>query len=85
MKIEVYTKSGCTHCVQAKQLLEAKSLPYTSYKLKESEAEYGDNLVTRKQLMEIFPNARTMPQILIDGEAIGGLTELRDRLKQLNV
>ena len=35
---------------------------------------------TREQLFELFPGARTFPQIKIDGESIGGYTELREHV-----
>jgi glutaredoxin len=31
---------------------------------------------TREELIENFPNARTFPQITMDGAYIGGFTEL---------
>ena len=35
---------------------------------------------TREQLLEAVPNARTVPQIFLDEELVGGFTELRQRL-----
>ena len=32
--------------------------------------------VTREQLLEVAPNARTAPQIVINQEVIGGYTDL---------
>ena len=34
----------------------------------------------REQLLEKFPNARTFPQITIDGKSIGGYTEFYEYL-----
>ena len=31
----------------------------------------------RETLMETFPGARTFPQIIVDGEKIGGFTEYK--------
>jgi glutaredoxin 3 len=31
----------------------------------------------REALMETFPGARTFPQIIVDGEKIGGFTEFK--------
>jgi glutaredoxin len=33
---------------------------------------------TREELMETFPGARTFPQIIVDGQKIGGYTELKE-------
>jgi glutaredoxin 3 len=35
---------------------------------------------TREQLLEAVPNARTVPQIFLDEELVGGFNELRKRL-----
>lgn len=71
MKIEVYGRNEppCTYCEQTKALLNAKGLEYSYFAI-------GEN-VTKDELLEIFPGARTVPQILIDGKAIGGFTELK--------
>ena len=37
---------------------------------------------TKEQLLEAIPSARTVPQIVLDGELIGGFTELRKRLAE---
>ena len=36
-----------------------------------------DEDFTREQLFETFPTARTFPQIIVDGEKIGGFTEFK--------
>jgi glutaredoxin 3 len=35
---------------------------------------------TKEDLLEAVPNARTVPQIFLDGELVGGFTELRAKL-----
>jgi glutaredoxin 3 len=80
MNIEIYTKSNCPHCTQAKALLDSRSLPYSVISLAER-GETGEQYVTREELLNRFPGARTMPQIKIDGVAIGGLTELKAYLQ----
>jgi glutaredoxin len=35
---------------------------------------------TREQLLEAVPTARTLPQIFLDEELVGGFTELRKKL-----
>ena len=66
--IEIYSKPACPYCVKAKNLCEQKGLEYT-YKMLDED-------FTREQLFEEFPTARTFPQIRVDGNAIGGYTEL---------
>ena len=72
MKAIVWSKEKCPMCVQAKTLLNSKNV------------EYEERIVgvdwTKEQLLEQVPNARSVPQILIDGELIGGYLELRNYL-----
>ena len=35
---------------------------------------------TREQLLEAVPNARTVPQIFLDEELVGGFDDLRKKL-----
>ena len=55
-------------CDKAVNLCELKNLEYKKLML---DVDY-----TREELLEQFPNARTFPQITMDGEYIGGFTEL---------
>jgi glutaredoxin len=73
MKAVVWSKDACPFCVQAKALLEARGIEY-------EERNVSKNW-TREQLLEAVPNARTLPQIFLDDELIGGFTELRKHLK----
>ena len=36
-----------------------------------------DEDFSREQLFEVFPTARTFPQIIVDGDKIGGFTEFK--------
>ncbi len=67
-KITLYTTGWCGYCHRAKALLEEKSIPYEEISLD------GDPQFRRK-LLELTGGS-TVPQILIDGEPIGGYVEL---------
>jgi glutaredoxin len=67
-KVIIYTKDQCPFCVQAKNLFSAKGVSYQEMKI-------GTEL-TREEFMEIFPNVRTVPFIIIDGEQVGGYDRL---------
>jgi len=67
MKVEIYSKPNCPFCVQAKGLAEREGHELT-YKMLDEDFD-------RETLMETFPGARTFPQIIVDGEKIGGFTE----------
>lgn len=72
MKAIVWSKYNCTYCDQAKQLLK-------EYNIEFEERKIGD-MWTKEDLLEAVPNARTVPQIFLDDEFIGGFNELRTKL-----
>jgi glutaredoxin 3 len=67
-RIDVYTTPSCPYCVRAKRLLEARRIPF-----REIDVAIDDDL--RGELIE-RTGRRTVPQIFIDGESIGGFEEL---------
>lgn len=73
MKAVVWSKDACPFCVQAKALLEARGIEY-------EERNISKNW-TREQLLEAVPTARTLPQIFLDEQHVGGFTELRKHLQ----
>jgi len=72
MKAIVWSKDQCPFCVQAKSLLESRGIEYEERNVSQD--------WTREQLFEAVPTARTLPQIFLDGEHVGGFTELRKKL-----
>ena len=76
MKAIVWSKYHCPYCDQAKALLKQKGIEFEEKKI-------GDGY-TKEELLEAVPTARTVPQIFLDGELVGGFTELRERLKDVN-
>ena len=68
----IWSKYNCPYCDQAKALLKSKG--YTI-----EEKKIGDGY-TKEELLEAVPTARTVPQIFIDGEFVGGFTELKEKL-----
>lgn len=72
MKAIVWSKDGCPHCVQAKAMLDSRGIEY-------EERNVSQNW-TREQLLEAVPTARTLPQIFLNQEHVGGFTELRKKL-----
>jgi glutaredoxin 3 len=77
VKIVVYTKSNCPNCISAKTLLKSKGLEFKEICL-DDEAE-------RVAFAVVFPDARQMPQIFIDGQRVGGLAGLQAALKQVGL
>ena len=68
MRIEIYSKDNCSHCVQAKQLLNTHGKDYIEYKLDED--------FTRDILLSRYPEAKTFPVVVVDGMNIGGYDQL---------
>lgn len=69
MKAIVWSKPDCPYCVMAQKLLESKGI-----QIDERKIGFGWN---REQLLESVPNARTVPQIFLDGKHIGGYEDLK--------
>jgi glutaredoxin len=69
MKAIVWSKYHCPYCDQAKALLKSRNIEFEERKI-------GDGF-TKEELLEAVPNARTVPQIFLDGKLIGGFTELQ--------
>jgi glutaredoxin 3 len=67
-RVRMYTTRWCGYCVRAKELLEGKGLEY-------DEISLDDDPAFRRHLFDLT-GGWTVPQILIDGEPIGGYTEL---------
>jgi glutaredoxin len=64
----VWSKYHCPYCDQAKALLDRHGITYQEHRI-------GDGY-TREDLLAAVPGACTVPQIFLDGELIGGYTEL---------
>jgi glutaredoxin len=72
MKAVVWSKPQCPYCDQAKALLTQKGIAFEERKI-------GSGY-TREQLLEAVPTARSVPQIFLDDELIGGFAELKKHL-----
>jgi glutaredoxin 3 len=76
----MYTTAWCGYCTRAKALLEDRGIPY-------EEISMDGDLEFRRKLLDLT-GRWTVPQILVDGQPIGGFTELwqldrEGRLEQL--
>jgi glutaredoxin len=72
MKVVVWSKENCPQCDKSKQLLTSMGIPY-------EERVVGGGY-TRDDLLAEVPMARSVPQIFINGEYIGGHLELVSKL-----
>ena len=74
-QVTVYSTNACPYCVRAKQLLERKGIEYKEVNLSKEPAE------VRMELMQ-KTNHRTVPQIFIKEQFIGGF-EREGKLDEL--
>jgi glutaredoxin 3 len=72
-KAIVWSKNHCPFCDQAKALLTQRGIVFEEKKVGEG--------YSREDLLEAVPSARTVPQIFLDEEYVGGFTELKQRLQ----
>ena len=72
MKIVIYTQDLCGYCTEAIKEFELRGWNYTSHNIK-----HEDNF---KNLKELLPDVKTVPQIWIDDKHIGGYDELLEWL-----
>ena len=68
-KVEIYTKLYCGYCYRAKNLLETKGVDFVEYDITLGGPK-------RAEMLERKPDAYTVPQIFIDGQAVGGSDDL---------
>ena len=73
----VWSKDNCPWCVRAKDVL-------TRYGIQIEERKIGANW-TKEQLLESVPNARTVPQIFLNGDHIGGHDDLLTYIENHNM
>ncbi|MCU7930227.1 MAG: glutaredoxin 3 [Candidatus Thiodiazotropha sp. (ex Codakia rugifera)] len=67
--VEIYTRSQCPYCLNAKALLDARDIAYEEFDIG------GDQLVLSEMVDRT--GGRTVPQIVINDQAIGGFDDLR--------
>ena len=67
--IVIYSTNSCPYCIRAKQLLERKGVEFKEINLSSEAPE------TRIELMQ-RTNHRTVPQIFIKDQFIGGFDQL---------
>ena len=67
-RVQLYTTASCPFCVRAKRLLQTRGISY-------DEIDVGDDPEARADLVR-RTGRQTVPQIFIDGRAIGGFEEL---------
>jgi glutaredoxin 3 len=67
--VEIYTWQTCPYCIRAKMLLWWKGVNYTEYKI-------DGNGAARVKMAERANGRRTVPQIFINDQHVGGCDDL---------
>lgn len=67
MNIIVYSRSGCPYCDKIKSVFEQRNIDYTLYEL--------DTDFVRDEFYEEFGVGATFPQVVLDGNKLGGCTD----------
>ncbi len=68
-QVEIYATMFCGFCYRAKRLLDNKGIAY-------DEIDVTMNPLRRREMAERAGGQRSVPQIFIDGQHIGGSDEL---------
>ena len=66
---EVWSQNSCHACYNVKIMLASLGISFT-------EKIIGEN-VTKEEFFEKFPGAKTIPQVIINDQLIGGYVEFR--------
>lgn len=74
--IKIYGKDNCPWCQKTKEFLDSKGTPYQYLTLN---VDY-----MREELLREIPEAKTLPQVVVDGVPIGGYPELVNRWEQIH-
>lgn len=77
MNFTVYTKDNCPYCYKVKQVLELTGTKFSSFNLNED--------FTREEFYDKFGEGSTFPQVVCDGEKIGGCSDTIKFLKEQRV
>jgi glutaredoxin 3 len=78
-EVDIYTTMWCPYCARAKSLLERKGVAYREISLDEEPGR-------RAEMVQRAHGGRTVPQIFINGEHVGGSDDIHalDRAGKLD-
>ena len=68
-KVEIYTWRTCPFCIRAKSLLKQKGIDFIEYSIDGDEA-------ARSQMAQRAKGGRSLPQIFINDQHIGGCDDI---------
>ena len=71
--VEIWGKPNCPYCNRAKQTSKKFGLNYIYHQLDED--------FTKEEFLEKFPDAKSYPQIIVDGKLVGGYMDFLTLLR----
>jgi glutaredoxin len=77
MEFTIYSKPGCTYCIKVEQVLKAVN---ATYNVKKLHTDFN-----RAEFNSKFGTNATFPQIIVDGDRVGGCNETIKYLKENKV
>lgn len=72
MKIDIYTIKGCQYCENALNFFKEKNIDVYNHDITDNVKEMRCYLAKKYDIKGLV----TLPQIIIDGQRIGGYTDL---------
>jgi len=73
VNVTIYGSDGCGFCEKAVDLAEELCLDYT----------YIDANTAVQEFSRLFPGAKTVPQILVDEEWVGGYSDFEEVMEYI--
>jgi glutaredoxin 3 len=73
--VEIYTTKICPYCVRAKKMFDQRSISYKEIKI--------DSADLMEEMIKRSGGRRTVPQIFIDDQHIGGSDDLYEYFKNI--
>ena len=77
MNFTVYSREGCPYCTKIQEVLRLAELKHVIYKL--------DRDFDRPSCYSQFGEGATFPQVVLNGDNLGGCTETVQYLKENNM
>jgi glutaredoxin len=77
MNFTVYSRDGCSYCIKIQEVLQLAELKHVIYKL--------DRDFDKESFYQQFGQGSTFPQVVVDGDNLGGCTDTVQYLKENNL
>ena len=77
MNFTIYSRDGCPYCTKIQQVLQLAELRHVIYKL--------DRDFNREAFYQQFGTGSTFPQVVLNGDNLGGCTDTVQYLQENNL